>query len=1562
MTPRKTDHSQRSDIAIIGMSGRFPGARTIDAFWQNLKDGVESRTFFSDEEITAQGVPAAALSYPQFVKSGFVLDEIEAFDSQFFGFTPREADVMDPQHRLFLECAWETLEDAGYDSERYSGSVAVFGGATYAGYLSHNVMRNARIVKSVGGRQAVYGCVPEYMVMRVSYKLNLRGPCYFVQTACSTSLVAVHLGCQSLANHECDMVLAGGVSVQLPHRLGYLYEEGGMLSPDGVCRTFDIRAKGTVFSSGVAIVLLKRLEEAIADGDQIYAVIKGIATNNDGAFKVGFTAPSVTGQAQVIAEAMANAGVNPETISYVEAHGTGTELGDPIEVSALTRAYRASTDRAGYCAIGSVKPNVGHLDAAAGVSSLIKTVLALRHQQIPPTINFEHSNPKIDFESSPFFVNTALRPWPVNGTPRRAGVSSFGFGGTNAHVIVEEAPAIEASSGGRGEQVLLLSAKTEEALDAATRRLADHLAERRQLNLADVAYTLQVGRRLFKHRRAAVCSSVADAVETLQGGDPRRVYTGEAGAAKPVVFMFPGQGSQYVNMGIGLYRDEAVFRAVVDECCDALQPHLGFDLREVLYPADGPSDETSERLKQTAVTQSALFVVELAMARLWMSWGVKPAAMIGHSIGEFVAACLAGVFSVADALRLVACRGRLMGEMRPGVMLAVPVPEADLHGLLGADLWLSAINAPALSVVSGDRDAIDRLVDQLHRQGVESRPLHTSHAFHSGMMDGAVEPLVEIAKTIELHAPQIPYISNVTGTWITEAQAREPEYWGRHLRQAVRFSAGVAELLKDSERVFLELGPGSALSTLVRQQARNQFAIGAVSTLRQAHDQTPDSTVLMSAVGRLWTAGASLDWTAFHAEARPHRVSLPTYPFARTRHWVDPELLNRSQARVLGAQHEFMFFEDWFHVPTWKRSRSAASLTLAPGSTPPANCLVFLDRTGVGERLAARLAAGGQRVVTVEEGSEFASLGPHRYAIAPAARADYGRLVNALRASNQMPDTIAHLWSLTREIARDTGRTEEIAARGFYSLLYFAQALGEAAGTTPIRLVAVSDGVHQVLGDEPLVPEKATMIGPLRVIPQEFPHVAARLIDLDSRAAVDDRQIDALAGELFATGTDTMVAYRSNRRWERVFDPFYLEAAGDELPARLRERGVYLITGGLGGVGLVLARDLARAAKARLVLTGRRGLPPRETWQEFLASRGPLDPTSRKIQAVIDLESLGAEVLIGAADVVDEAAMQAVVDQACARFGRIDGVVHAAGIAGGGMIQLKKREVAAAVLAPKVVGTQVLERVLAGQRLDFLMLCSSLTGVLGGLGQVDYCGANAYLDAFAAHHAAATGTFTVAVNWNAWREVGMAVDTEVPDDLKTLLKGQMLQSGISNEQGADAFRRILRHVSDCQIAVSPHELQLLLEAQGRTADADAAVEQGAVDHPAMSAGKGHPRPNLSTPFVAASTDTQRKLCAVWQEMLGIDRVGINDNFFDLGGHSLLAVQVMARSNQGLNASVPVAKLYEGLTIAFLASLMAPRAQVVAIADAESDDSIERRREKARRQKEHQQRRRVALGR
>jgi acyl transferase domain-containing protein len=1562
MTARSTDSAER-DIAIVGMSGRFPGARNIEAFWQNLKDGVESRTVFSDESLVAQGFPPSALNYPGWVKSGFPLDDIEMFDSRFFGLTPREAGVIDPQHRLFLECAWEALENAGYDSDRFDGSIGVFGGATFPNYLSQNVMKNVKVVKSVGGRQAVYGSVPDYMVTRVSYKLNLHGPCVFVQTACSTSLVAIHLGCQSLHAHESDMVLAGGVSVLIPHTMGYLYEEGGMVSPDGICRTFDIRAKGTVFGSGVGIVVLKRLADAIADGDTIHAVIKGVAVNNDGSLKVGFTAPSVTGQAQVVAEALASAAVHPDTIGYVETHGTATEIGDPIEISGLTRAFRASTDRTGYCGVGSVKPNVGHLDAAAGVSSLIKTVMALKNRQIPPTINYEHPNPKIDFENSPFYVNTVLRPWPANGTPRRAGVSSFGFGGTNAHVILEEPPELETSGASRSQQLLVLSAKSEAALEAASSRLAEHLIEHRQANLADVAYTLATGRRVFKYRRAVVCGNVAEAIETLQGGDPRRVFSGEAAAnERSVVFMFPGQGSQYVNMGFDLYRDEPVFRDVVDECAAALVPHLGFDLREVLFPPDGPSEAASERLKQTAVTQSAIFVIELAMARLWMSWGIVPAAMIGHSIGEFVAACLSGVLRVGDALRLVAVRGRLMGDMQPGTMLAVPMPEAELRGVLGERVWIAAVNAPSLTVVSGETPAILELAERLRHQGVESRPLHTSHAFHSGMMDAAVSPLVEAAKGIELSSPQIPYISNVTGSWIADAQLRDPDYWGRQMRGCVRFADGIATLLKDAERVFVELGPGTALSNLARQQLKETASGATVATMRQAQEKISDVAVAVGALGKLWIGGAALNWSLFYDQQRRHRIALPTYPFERTPHWVYPEWPTRLRTLKTLSEMEQLDFADWFHVPTWKRTRAVPPAPRVADGETPAACLVFADEDGVGERLAQSLAGLGYRTIVVAPGRRYEQLGDDRYAIAPADPADYLSLIKELQAAQALPVAIAHLWTLTRFGDRETVIPHAYEDRGFYSLINLAQAYGELGLSDPVRITVFTEGVHDVTGHESLFPEKATVMGACRVIPQEFADIGCRQVDLErSQLLAGDAQMASLAAELFAPNSEPVTAYRGGRRWQRIFEPLRLDRVAEGAPARLRQGGVYLITGGMGGVGLVLAEYLAREVKAKLVLTGRRGLPPREHWAEHLAARGESDATSRRIRQVEALEKLGAEVVVGAADVVDEAAMRRVVDDACARFGGIDGVIHAAGIAGGGVIQLKTPAIADPVLAPKVAGTRVLERVLAGRApRDFMLLCSSLTGVLGGAGQVDYCGANAYLDAFAAHYARTTGTFTIAVNWNAWKEVGMAVDTEVPAALRDTLKGAMLASGITNAEGIDAFRRILTHVNDVQVSLSPYDVQYAIEMESAPKETDDTAADATGEQAAGS--KANARPTLQTAYVAASTDVERKLCVIWQDALGIEPVGVNDNFFDLGGHSLLAVQVMATVNKTLKTAVPVAKLYEGLTVGFLATVIDQGAEPAAATEQDDTDLAERRREKSRRQKEHQQRRRVALGR
>ncbi|HEX6292329.1 MAG TPA: amino acid adenylation domain-containing protein [Herpetosiphonaceae bacterium] len=892
-----------TEIAIIGMSGRFPGAKHIETFWHNLQAGTESITFFDDDALLAAGVDPARLADPQYVKAGAILDGIELFDAAFFGYSPREATVMDPQQRFFLECTWEALEHAGYNPEASPGRIGVYAGVGTNSYLLNNLYPNRSLLENVGAFQMMILNEKDHLTTRVAYKLNLHGPAINLQTACSTSLVAVIVACQNLLLRQCDMALAGGVTINVPHAAGYRYVEGGIASPDGHCRAFDARAEGTVAGNGIGVVVLKRLSDALADGDAIQAVIKGFAMNNDGSQKVGYTAPSIDGQAAVIAEALAMAGVSPETISYIETHGTGTRLGDPIEMAALTRVFEPASQRNNTCAIGSVKTNIGHLDTAAGVTGLIKTVLALQHRCIPPSLHFEQPNPMIDFARSPFYVNTSRAEWHTNGTPRRAGVSSFGIGGTNAHVVLEEAPPVAPSGSGRKWQLVALSARSSAALERAALKLAAHLRQHPDLNLADVAYTLHVGRQAFAYRQILVCRDSDDAVELLESQDPRQVLNRQQERQdRAVVFLFPGQGAQYVQMAHELYHEEAAFREQVDRCAELLRPHLGLDLRTVLYPDADHRAEATQQLHQTWLTQPVLFVIEYALAQLWMSWGVQPVAMIGHSIGEYVAACLAGVFSLEDALALVSLRGRLIQSLPAGAMLSVPLPEQTVLQLLDAEdfrqLSLAAVNAPALCVVAGPHAGIEQLERQLAEQGLDCRRLHTSHAFHSAMIEPILEPFIEQMSRISLHRPRLPYLSNVSGTWITAEDATDPRYWARHLRAPVRFATSLEVLLSEPDRVLLEIGPGRMLSTLARQQAIPNLTV--LSSLRHPHDRQQDLAFLLQTLGQLWLAGVPIDWTRFYADQQRRRVHLPTYPFERQRYWIDPpSRAARSQEQLL---------------------------------------------------------------------------------------------------------------------------------------------------------------------------------------------------------------------------------------------------------------------------------------------------------------------------------------------------------------------------------------------------------------------------------------------------------------------------------------------------------------------------------------------------------------------------------------------------------------------------------------------------------------------------------------
>ncbi|HJR08153.1 MAG TPA: amino acid adenylation domain-containing protein [Pyrinomonadaceae bacterium] len=898
-----TTAQQETAIAIIGMAGRFPGCRDLDEFWEKLKNGVELISSFSNEELAGRASDPASLDDPNFVKAGSVVEDADMFDASFFDMNPREAEITDPQHRLLLECAWQALEEAGYDSLRYDGRIGVYAGTSLSGYLQ-NIYANPEVMRAANPYQIVIGNDKDYLPTRISYKLNLKGPSLNVQTSCSTSLVAVHMACRSLLHDECEMALAGGISIRTPQKTGYYYQEGGINSPDGHCRAFDAGAQGTVPGNGGGLVLLKRLSDALADGDTIHAVILGSAINNDGSEKVGFTAPSVDGQAEVIASAQRAARVSPDTLTYIEAHGTGTPLGDPIELAALTQAFRAQTAKRDFCAVGSLKTNLGHLDAGAGIAGLIKTVLALKHRMIPPSLHFEQPNPQVNLEDSPFYVNRMLREWITEGLPRRAGVSSFGIGGTNAHVILEESPRTGTRlANDDGSHLLLLSAKTKTALEQMTGGLLAHLKRNGgNLNPRDVAYTLQTGRRVFEHKLMLVYKDLADAAAQLKKPDPRRVFNATTQPAHTrVVLMYPGQGAQYVQMGRGLYESQPVFRREVDACAELLKAHLGLDLRRLLYPSAAEAEAVAPQLNETFIAQPALFVVEYALTKLWMELGVQADAFIGHSIGEYVAACVAGVFSLEDALKLVAARGRLMQSMPKGTMLVVPLPEREVDALIGEELSVAAVNGASLCVVSGATEAIAELESRLTSQGVAGHRLQTSHAFHSQMMEAAVQPFVEIVRTVALHPPKLRYVSNLTGTWITAAQATDPNYWGEHLRRAVRFADGLSELLQEPGTVLLEVGPGTGLGALAKQHAGKEAGRAVLSTLRHAKAPVEDDAYFLNTAGQLWLTGRQLDWSALHAGGQPRRIALPTYPFERQRYWVDPEP-NRAAQSVSHAQ------------------------------------------------------------------------------------------------------------------------------------------------------------------------------------------------------------------------------------------------------------------------------------------------------------------------------------------------------------------------------------------------------------------------------------------------------------------------------------------------------------------------------------------------------------------------------------------------------------------------------------------------------------------------------------
>lgn len=1514
------DEVMEGRIAVIGMAGRFPGADTIEQFWENLVSGTDVRTSFSDEELEGV-IPERLLKKEDYVKKGYILGNVESFDPAFWGYTPKEAENIDPQQRIFLECAWEALEDAGYAVDTRDKAVGVYASVTPSSYL----MPDNRMFpeEPMPFFDQLTGNDKDYAASRVSYKLGLRGPAFSVQCACSSSLVGLAAACQALQDFHCDMALAGGVSISLPEKLGYLAGQDGALSRDACCHAFDHRASGMMYGNGAGVVLLKRLEDAVADNDYIYAVVRSFAVNNDGSDKVGFTAPSVRGQEDVLREALDLAEVDPGSVTYIETHGTGTPMGDPMEVRALESVYGASSVP---CALGSVKTNVGHLNSAAGVAGFIRTVLSIERKILTPILHFEKLNPEISLEKSRFYVNTERKPWTA--LIRRAGISSFGLGGTNCHMVLEEAPArAEDVPAVRCRQAVPLSARSSESLDVMAERLADFLEKRPETRLEDVAFSLWNGRRAFGCRRCVTASDTAELVEALR----KRLWTEKlvepavpAGGGK-VYFMFPGAGSQHVGMGHDLYEHEPVYRKAVDECAELLLPMLGEDIRSVLFAQGDALEEARRKIDGPLYAFCSLFATEYALAKLWMSRGVQPAGCVGHSFGQYLAAVVSGVFSLRDALRIAVKRGRLMDRVEEGAMLLLYSPEDKVAPLLTGTLSVAAVNAEKLCTVSGSAADIESLEEELGAHRIHYRKVAATRAGHSSLMDPILGEFRSFLSTVKMNKPGVPFLSNVSGDWITDEEAVSPDYWTMHIRKPVRFSGNVAAMLADPRAILLEVGPGKVLGTLAKRHSAFKGQ-GIVFSCRDADSAADDRDVFCAARGALFVHGADFVGPADGEGGR--RIPLPTYAFERQSCWAKgaDAPVHASSGGVLASMiGKFMEkradMDSWFALPQWRRTFGLRGPSLSGGK----RFLILADECGVSEALASRLDELGGHAVQVRAGDAFRRESERLYVLRPGEEEGYGRLCRCLEEEGFLPDFVIHAWSVTD--GGEGGGLEDfeaLDAKGCRSLLYLVRALSSSGmDVRPLGLIVLSSGIQCVSGVEKLSPLKAPILGPCRVIPHEYLNIRTRSIDIDTpepgsplcSGLVDSILCDVLAvreGTENASFAET-VAYRGGVRWEQGFAHVSLPAAPDAEKAVIREGGVYMLTGGFGGVAFELARHLVRGWKARLVLLGRTPLPAREEWDAWLAGHAENDSVSDRIRKVRELEGMGAEVLACTADVADLERMTAVRDAVLARFGRIDGVFHAASTVSSGMMQVQTDERTLAVLRTKIHGTLVLEKMLEAAQPDFLMLFSSLCSYTAPLGFADYAAACGFMDLHAQAMRGRLPYRVVSVNWGYWEGIGIGT-VLLPKMMETVGEG-VEAHGILAQEGMECIGRALTS-SEPQIMVSTSDYPAMAEEMRRNSKkvlknySEAQAKSGAAK-----------RPNLAVPYRAPETAVEKVIAFVWQEILGFELVGVDDAFVELGGDSLHAIPMVSRLEGIFHTKVPIRSLVTENTVSKLAAFL-----------------------------------------
>ncbi len=1486
------------EIAVIGLSGRFPNAQNISEFWNNLKEGKDCISTFSYEEVLADGEDKELLNDPAYVRANAYLEHKAYFDAAFFNYRPDEAELMDPQIRIFHECCWEALEDSGYSQVKPNNKIGLFSTGTpninwnlYAFYKNREELMDDFSASNL--REVTY------QSSRISYLLNFKGPSVFLNTACSSSLVAIHQACNSLLLGECNTALAGGSTIHNYSKKGYLYQEGMILSSDGKCRAFDEQASGTVGGEGAGVVVLKRLSDAIKDKDNIYAIIKGTGINNDGSNKVGYTAPSVEGQANLIKRVHKVAGVESNSLSYIEAHGTGTILGDPIEVQALTETFGPSEEK--YCAIGTVKSNIGHLDAAAGVAGFIKAVLAIHHRQIPASVHFEKPNPKINFEEGPFYVNANLSKWDTSLQPLRAGVSSFGIGGTNAHVVLEEAPSIESVAESRDYQLLVLSAKTKNSLEGNTTRLAEYLRENKDSELADIGHTLQKGRVRFKYRKTLVCQSREEAIKKLtenEGVHHKKGHTQEE--LQNIVFLFTGQGAQYPGMYADLYKKENTFKETIDQCLELAQAHTSEDLKSLLL--DATLDPAT--INNTKYAQPLLFIVEYALARLLIHWGIQPNYLHGHSIGEYVAACISGVFSLEDALRLVVRRGELMSKVEQGSMLSIAINEEQLQTILKKHpkIDLAVINSAKSLVVSGTHSDIDTFEAAVKAAGLSARRLHTSHAFHSSMMDAILTAFAQEVATVNIMEPQIPYISNVSGTFASYEEIKKPEYWTRQLRHTVNFLKGTETLLAQGSATFIELGPGRTLCNYVNDSERKKEHHRLVNIVRHAKQKENDQRYLIEKMGQLWSCGVNIDWDRYYEEENRKRVSLPTYAFEKTAYTVDVNAMELITEEI--QQSPLSLSKNgrsYIHTPNWKRS--IAPNQASELKTDQASFLIITGEETFSEALIQQLQKSGQKVIQAKAATAFKQLEENCYEF-DLTQPD--ALWEHFGQTEQIIDHLIYCPTLTEEV-EDIAyeKIDDKLQDGYLALSYLAKALANAEKQEQLNIFVAGNYLASLTEEETIDPLKATIHGPARVMPLELINVSCRVIDIPYpfRSKKEaKRYLTRFENEVFFSTDDPFVCYRFGERWVPVFDTIE-EHEKISTGVSIASGGTYLITGGTGGMGLSVAHDLVRNHSANVILLHRSFFPAKSDWEQWLLEKGKDDSTSRKIKQLLEMENQGGQVALYQVDVSKEGQIAALASEIKDNYSPLNGLIWAAGeVDYGGVIQQREPESFVSYLTSKVHGLLLFEKYLAFEELDFIALFSSIGNDFyhEKFGQVAYNAANAFLENYPQYVRSKMDTHVFSINWCDWLNVGMTVKTisnlKNSTDLRFI--NSQIAHGIYPEEGVSVFHRCVQNkITGCTVfngdlSAAIKSLKLKFKQSRKELFLQSEVDKALVKEE-----------NIET-----------VLLQLFIDFFGDDEIQTDSDFFELGGDSLKGMVLLARINQKFASRLSLSDIYKYPTV------------------------------------------------